>query len=216
LRSSPLRAAWLGTVAICVMAALPASAADDPGLVRLRQFLDGTTTLKARFKQTIVEAGERVVEASAGTVAMERPGRFRWDYEEPFARVIVADGSRVWLYEADLAQVTVRPLTAGIGDTPAALLTGKQDVLQRFSVVRSWRADGLLWVALKPKAADSDFAEVRIGFDRNVLARLDLDDRLGQQTRVAFSGVVLNPRLPPATFVFEVPPGADVIDEDDL
>lgn len=195
----------------------PARAADaDQGLERLQSFLAETTTFQAHFRQTIVEAGDRVVEDSSGTVAMQRPGRFRWDYTRPFARVIVADGTRVWLYEADLSQVTVRPLRAGIGDTPAALLTGQQDVLQRFSLVRSWASDGLVWVALRPKAADSDFAELRLAFDGKRLARLDLDDRLGQQTRVEFTEVKLNPRLDPGTFTFTVPPGADVIDEDEL
>lgn len=201
---------------LAVLVAPAALAADDPGIQRLRNFLGEASTLQARFRQTIVEAGDRVVEDSSGTVAMQRPGRFRWDYEQPFKRVIVADGTRVWLYEPDLEQVTVRPLTAGIGDTPAALLTGQDDVLQRFALARSWTADGLLWLALRPRAADADFAEVRLAFAGPTLARLDLDDRLGQQTRVEFSGVKLNPRLAPATFTFQVPPGADLIDEDQL
>lgn len=211
------RIAGLGLILLAFAVAAPAWAANpDPGLERLRSFLSQATAFKANFRQTIVEAGDRVVEDSSGTVAMQRPGRFRWDYTQPFARVIVADGVRVWLYEADLDQVTVRPLRAGIGDTPAALLTGQQDVLERFEPVRSWSADGLLWVALRPRAADADFAELRLGFDGKLLARLDLDDRLGQQTRVAFTQVTLNPRLDPDTFTFKVPPGADVIDEDQL
>jgi len=211
------RAAGLGLLLLALAAIQPAQAAGaDPGLAALRSFLAEATTLKADFRQTIVEAGDRVVEDSSGTVTMQRPGRFRWDYTQPFARVIVADGARVWLYEEDLNQVTVRPLSEGIGDTPAALLTGQQDVLQRFEVVRSWSADGLRWVALKPRAENADFAELRLGFAGRLLARLDLDDRLGQQTRLAFSRVKLNPRLDPDTFTFSVPPGADVIDEDDL
>lgn len=211
------RAASLGVLLFSLGGVVPAGAVEtDQGLLRLRGFLAEATTLQANFRQTILEAGDRVVEESSGTVAMQRPGRFRWDYTAPFSRVIVADGARVWLYEADLDQVTVRPLRAGIGDTPAALLTGRQDVLQRFDLVRSWQSDGILWVALKPKAADSDFAELRLGFAGKLLARLDLDDRLGQQTRVAFTQVRLNPRLDPDTFSFTVPPGADVIDEDQL
>jgi chaperone LolA len=193
-----------------------AAAAGDPGLRRLQDFLTGVTTLRADFRQQVVDSRQQVVEDSAGQVLMQRPGRFRWDYRQPYARVIVADGTKLWLYEADLEQVIIRQLAEGIGDTPAALLTGKQDVLERFNVGKSWQADGLQWVALAPKAADADFAAVRLGFDGTKLVNLQLDDRLGQQTRLEFSRVEINPRLDDKSFHFDIPPGADVIDDSAL
>ena len=146
-------------------AAAAATAAEDPGLLRLRNFLTGVTTLRADFRQRVVDSRGQIVEDSGGRVLMQRPGRFRWDYQQPYARVIVADGTRLWLYEADLEQVIIRQLQAGIGDTPAALLTGKENVLERFDIGKSWQADGLQWISLVPKSADADFAAVRLGFD---------------------------------------------------
>jgi outer membrane lipoprotein carrier protein len=189
---------------------------DDPGLQRLRNFLTGVTTLRADFRQRVIDSRQQLVEDSAGRVLMQRPGRFRWDYQQPHARAIVADGEKLWLYEADLDQVIIRQLEEGIGDTPAALLTGRQDVLERFTISKSWQADKIQWVALAPKAADADFAGVRLGFDGQKLVNLELDDRLGQQTRLDFSRVEINPRLDDKSFRFDIPPGADVIDDSAL
>ncbi|MCL4780896.1 MAG: outer membrane lipoprotein chaperone LolA [Gammaproteobacteria bacterium] len=189
---------------------------DDPGLQRLRNFLTGVTTLRADFRQRVIDSRQQLVEDSAGRVLMQRPGRFRWDYQQPHARAIVADGEKLWLYEADLDQVIIRQLEEGIGDTPAALLTGRQDVLERFTISKSWQADKIQWVALAPKAADADFAGVRLGFDGQKLVNLELDDRLGQQTRLDFSRVEINPRLDDQSFHFDIPPGADVIDDSAL
>jgi outer membrane lipoprotein carrier protein len=191
-------------------------AATDPGLERLQGFLQTVNAMEGSFSQEVLDARGTVVETSSGTVQLQRPGRFRWDYRDPFERVIVADGERIWLYEADLEQVTIRRLDEGIGDTPAALITGRSDVLARFDFQRSWRADGLLWVALAPKARDTDFAAVRLGFDGDRLVRLELDDRLGQQTRLRFRDVRLNPPVAPDAFRFAAPPGVDVIDESEL
>ncbi|MFZ1624109.1 MAG: outer membrane lipoprotein chaperone LolA [Gammaproteobacteria bacterium] len=206
---------------LCVLActvgnAGAASSAEDPGLQRLRNFLTGVTSLRADFRQRVVDSRQQVVEDSRGQVLMQRPGRFRWDYQQPYARVIVADGTKLWLYEADLEQVIIRQLNAGIGDTPAALLTGKQNVLERFDVSKSWQADGLQWVSLVPKATDADFSAVRLGFEGPRLVNLELDDRLGQQTQLEFSRVEINPRLDDKSFHFDVPPGADVIDDSAL
>jgi chaperone LolA len=203
-------------LACSVSGAAAATVAEDPGLQRLRSFLTEVTTLRADFRQRVVDSRQQIVEDSSGRVLMQRPGRFRWDYQQPYARVIVADGTKLWLYEADLEQVIIRQLETGIGDTPAALLTGKQNVLERFNISKSWQADGLQWIALAPKAADADFAAVRLGFAGPELVNLELDDRLGQQTLLEFSRVEINPRLDDNSFRFEIPPGADVIDDSAL
>lgn len=201
---------------LLVLPVLPTPAAADSGLQRLQAFLTDVQSLSGSFRQEVVDSRGQVIEVSSGTVSLVRPGKFRWDYQEPFERQIVADGEKIWLYEADLEQVTIRQLTAGIGDTPAALLTGRESVLERFEVTRAWREAGIDWVALRPVAADSDFAGMTLGFTGATLTRLRLDDRLGQQTRVDLSAVRQNPVLSPDTFRFVVPPGADVIDDSDL
>jgi outer membrane lipoprotein carrier protein len=190
--------------------------AADSGEARLRAYLNDVQGLEGNFRQQVIDSRGQVMEDASGSVVMQKPGRFRWNYRQPFERVIVADGTKVWLYEADLEQVTIRRLTAGIGDTPAALLTGKESVLDRFTVQRSWTDKGLALVRLVPRAADSDFAGVTLGFSRRDLRLLVLDDRLGQQTRIDLSDTRVNPRLDPGVFRFDAPPGADVIDDSDL
>ncbi len=198
-----------------VLIAMPSMAAEQSA-PQLDRFLATVQTFEAGFRQRVVVPGGEVTEDSTGTVVMQRPGRFRWNYSAPFKRVIVADGEKLWLYEADLDQVTVRRLTSGLGDTPAALLTGKESVLARFKVERSWVADGLDWARLTPRSPETDFATVSLGFDGNKLRRILLDDRLGQQTRIDFSDVKVNRSLPADTFHFTPPAGADVIDDSDL
>jgi len=207
-----LRAPGLLLLALFVTGASGA----DSGDVRLRSFLADVQAMDGRFRQQVIDSRQQVLEDTSGSVAMQRPGRFRWNYEAPFERGIVSDGGKVWLYEADLEQVTVRRLSSGIGDTPAALLTGKVSVLERFKVDRSWNEEGLALVRLVPRSADADFAAVTLGFDGPALRRLHLDDRLGQQTRIDLTDVRINPRLAPDLFRFSPPPGADVIDDSEL
>ncbi len=188
----------------------------EPGLARLQAFLDELDTLIADFTQDVVNRDLELVESATGRVVLQKPGRFRWDYREPFERVIVADGERVWLYEADLEQVTVRRLDEGLGETPAALLTGSVDVLETFEFLGSDTQDDLLWVNLGPRSEAGDFDSIRLGFDGPLLTRLELRDRLGQTTRLAFAAVEQGTVVPEAVFTFDVPEGVDVIGEDEL
>lgn len=215
--SSPPGARFAGLLlaACCTLA----SASEDPtaaGRERVRAFLDRVSGMQASFEQQVRTRDGAVTETAAGRFVMQRPGRFRWDYGTPYLREIVADGSRIWIYEADLEQVTVRLLSDGIGDTPAGLLTGAVDILERFAVTGLRRDGPLEWVGLVPNAADSDFALVELGFSGAELVALALEDRLGQVTRIDFADIVLNPPVDAALFEFRVPPGADVIGEGEL
>lgn len=210
----PATVLWL--LLLAGAASAPVAAAPPGGLERLQAFLDRVQSMRAEFRQEIVNADQAVVETATGRMALKRPGRFRWDYRQPYERAVVADGTRLWLYEADLQQVTVRPLTAGLGETPAALLTGERGILDRFEFVSSWAGDDLLWVRLKPRSADADFESVAIGFAGDKPARFELDDRLGQRTRIILADVTLNPPVAEAEFRFQVPAGVDVIREGEL
>jgi outer membrane lipoprotein carrier protein len=211
-RATALAAATL------LLAGAVASAAPPPpgGLERLQDFLDRARSMRANFRQEVTNGGQQVVERAEGQVVLKRPGRFRWDYQRPYERVVVADGKRLWLYEADLSQVTVRPLTDALGETPAALLTGERKILERFEVVSSWSGEQLTWVKLKPRATDSDFASVSVAFAGDRPAELVLDDRMGQQTHLYLTDVRLNAPVADDAFDFKVPPGADVIREGGL
>ncbi|MCK6370945.1 MAG: outer membrane lipoprotein chaperone LolA [Gammaproteobacteria bacterium] len=202
-------------LALTVASAQPPVAAMK-GPQRLEQFLERVQTLSAAFRQVLVTSDEEVLEEARGRLLIKRPGRFRWDYEQPYERVVLANGRELWLYEADLEQATVRPLAAGLGETPAALLTGGPDVLERFEQVSAWDGNGLAWVRLVPRSVESDFESVAIAFAGERLSQLEIVDRLGQTTRVFLEDLKLNPPLDDERFEFEVPDGVDVIREGEL
>lgn len=199
----------------CVAALLPwAATADSPAdaraAARLEAALNGLSSFRADFRQTVTDAGGRLTESAEGKVALARPGKFRWDYREP-AQLVVSDGTTVWLYDEDLAQVTVRSAAETLVGTPALLLSGRADLHAEFKVTEGGVEDGLAWSLLAPRDAKSDFREMRIGIAEGELRRMILVDRLGQTTRLEFDRIERNPRLDPQGFRFSPPPGVDVV-----
>ncbi|MGI9308736.1 MAG: outer membrane lipoprotein chaperone LolA [Gammaproteobacteria bacterium] len=188
------------------------AAADTSGVDLFNRFLQTTQTFEAGFVQQVRDDAGAVLEEAGGRVWLHRPGRFRWHYSEPFEREIVSDGKQLWMFDAELEQVTVARLTSGLGKTPAGILSGDTEVLEKFSAGPVSEVDGISWIELRPKQADSDFAEVGLGFAGTMLAQLMLKDRLGQTTAIVFTDAVLNPQLADELFVFEVPENADVIE----
>jgi outer membrane lipoprotein carrier protein len=210
------RSLFAGRVAAALFLTLWAHvtlAASDPaaGRQKVEGFLQGLQSLQAQFKQTLTDRNGQTVEQASGTLAIRRPDRFRWDYREPNEQVIVADGARIWLYDADLEQVTVRKLDDTLSATPAMLLSGQGNLEQNFSVTQTSQEGGVLWVRMQPKRDDTDFKWVRLGFDGAALKFMELADKLGQTTHLEFSQLERNPALDPSRFTFSVPPGADVI-----
>ena len=187
------------------------------GLARLEAFMDRMRSLEASFRQTVYDESARKVDEASGKLYLQRPGRFRWDYVEPYRQEIVGDGDKVWIYDADLQQVTVRAFDEALGDTPASLLSSDAPLAERFEMTDVDGPDGLEWVALKPKAgeggqgAQTSYADIRLGFEGDVLRAMELEDNFGQTTRLDFIDVERNPELDDALFRFEPPPGADVI-----
>jgi outer membrane lipoprotein carrier protein len=194
-------------------AASPTLAADDlqAGRQRVESFLQGLEGLQAQFKQVLTDRGGQAIDEASGTLSIRRPDRFRWDYREPYEQVIVADGSRIWLYDSDLEQVTVRKLDDTLSATPAMLLSGRGNLEDNFTVTQAGNEGKVQWVRMEPKRDDTDFKWVRLGFDGPVLRFMQLADKLGQTTNLEFSNVERNPPLDPSRFTFTVPPGADVI-----
>jgi chaperone LolA len=191
---------------------VPTSAATDPsGQQRVEKFLQGLEGLQAQFKQTLTDRAGQITDESAGTLAIKRPNRFRWDYRDPHEQTIVADGKRVWLYDADLEQVTVRALDNTLSATPAMLLSGAGKLDDNFTAIETTQENGVQWVKLAPKRNDTDFKWVRLGFGGEALRFMQLADKLGQTTTLELSNFERNPTLDAARFVFTVPAGADVI-----
>lgn len=199
---------------VLVLAAPGAAAQQSPaagGASALDSFLADVRTLRAEFTQELWTADQRLLQTETGTLSLSRPNRFRWTYAAPTELTVVADGEQLWIYDVELAQVTVAPFDESVGSSPAMLLSGDSSVRDGFDVAEQYRLDGLDWVKLVPKQGGSDFTSVRIGFDGSAPRRLELVDGLNQVTRIELAGLSLNPELPPDTFEFEAPAGVDVI-----
>ena len=178
---------------------------------RMHAFLNDVRSLKADFTQVVLDSNMHQVRKSVGTLEIKRPDRFRWDYATPNKELIVADGKRVWIYDVELQQVTVKSLNGTLAASPAVLLSGSNDVEKNFVVKDLGEAEGLLWVGLTPKIQDTDFETVKLGFKGNDVAVMELKDALGNLTRITFSHLLLNPAIPDKLFQFTPPAGADVI-----
>jgi outer membrane lipoprotein carrier protein len=189
-------------------AALPAHA---DARARLDAFVEGTKTLKAQFSQTVYDRNGRKGQEASGTLYLSRPGKFRWVYAKPYAQLIVGDGRKLWIHDEDLDQVTVRKLDQAIGESPAALLAGSNDIEKLFNLKDAGEKDGLEWLEATPKGKEGSFERVRMGFRGNDLVAMELQDNFGQTTRLRFSGLERNPALGTSLFRFTPPKGVDVI-----
>ena len=202
---------------ICVFAvcgaasAQPAADGDAVGVARLESFVHDVHTLTADFKQELWSVDQRLLQTETGTLSLRRPNRFRWVYAQPTQLTIVADGSKLWTYDVELAQVTVAPLDTTVESTPAMLLSGDRSVRDGFDVVQTDKSDGLDWIKLVPKKGGTDFSSVRIGFKGNAPQRLELVDGLNQVTRIELDNLEVNLDVADATFQFKPPAGVDVI-----
>lgn len=192
---------------LCVLTA-PTLAGGGPE--RLHAFFNQFRSLRAEFQQSVFDEDARKLDDARGKVYIERPGRFRWDYIEPYAQEIVADGEKIWIYDSELEQVMVRPLGDALGDTPAMLLSSDQPVEHSFKVRAIDGPDGYAWAGLTPLGDQGNFTEIRLGFDGDTLRVMELTDAFGQLTRLRFTKVERNPDLEPQLFQFTPPEGADV------
>jgi len=203
---SPLRL----LVQIMLLVVLAGAAQGGP-IDRLQAFYKDVRTLRGDFTQTVYDAHMKVKQRAAGTFAIRRPDRFHWAYQKPYQQLIVSDGTKVWIYDSDLQQVTVKKLDEALGSTPAQLLSNSAALERNFTLVDAGTAEDLQWVALAPRDKDSGFERIRLGFDDKNLRSMVLEDNFGQTTRVEFSDLQRNLSLPDALFQFTPPPGVDVI-----
>jgi outer membrane lipoprotein carrier protein len=202
--------AFCAALALCaVVAANATGTADASG--ELQGYLSGLKSFEAQFRQTLRDSRARVTQEVSGRLYLQKPGRFRWEYQVPDEQLIVSDGRNLWLYDVELEQVTVKALDASIATTPALLLAGEASVDESFSVTRVPGAEGTSWFELVPKRQDTDFVRVRLAFARGELKAMELEDKLQQRTLLEFSAVKRNPRLRDALFAFSPPAGVDVI-----
>ena len=187
--------------------------AQADGLQALQRFLDGTQSARARFVQMVLDKDLKPLQQAQGVMQFARPGRFRWDYSKPYEQTIVGDGEKLWIYDKDLNQVTVRNLDKAIGASPAALLSGRNDLARDYRLSDIGVQNGLEWAEAVPKSRESVFERVRMGFGKNGLEAMELRDSFGQVTVITFADLVRNPAIAPEVFRFKAPAGADVITE---
>jgi outer membrane lipoprotein carrier protein len=193
------------------MVSVVSQAADD-SLSRVDAYLGPLKTLAADFVQVVRDSKGQITSRATGTLTISRPDRFRWDYREPYLQTIVADGKKLWLYDADLEQVTVRSLEQGLGSTPAMLLSGSGKAGEAFAAGPVERRGDWTWCVLLPRQRSSDFERVSLAFTaRGEIAAMELVDKLGQATGIEFSDVRRNGKVDETAFRFVPPKGADVI-----
>jgi outer membrane lipoprotein carrier protein len=187
------------------------AAAADTATQRLHAFITEVHTLSADFDQTVLDPNHKQIQSAQGTLYLQRPGRFRWDYITPNKQLLVGDGKKVWFYDAELEQVTVKNQDAALGGSPAMLLSGDQPLEQSFKVTERGAKDGLDWLELSPKTKDTEFSTVRLGFRADALEAMDLTDGFGQTTHLHFTHQQRNPPLKSDLFKFVPPEGVDVV-----
>ena len=179
----------------------------------LKTLLNQTTTAKGRFEQVVLDKNQKRLQQASGTMEFARPGRFRWEYAKPYEQTIVGDGSRVWIYDKDLNQVTVRKLDRALGASPAALLAGSNEIEKSYALKAAGSEGGLDWLEAVPRTQDTAFERIRLGLGKAGLEAMELKDQFGQTTMIRFSDVQRNVKLAPESFRFTPPKGADVISE---
>jgi len=187
----------------------------DPSSEALAGLLNQVQNMQTDFQQKITDKHGKVLQHSSGLMAIQRPGRFRWDVKKPSAQLIISNGQKLWVYDPDLAQVTIRVLSKDSGEAPALLLSDSQQVLeQKFAITTLQNnISTMRWFLLTPKNPGSVFVNIHVGFLNNMLHTLKFLDHLGQTTVIEFGSVKTNQNLSSSLFNFIPPKGVDVIDE---
>jgi outer membrane lipoprotein carrier protein len=202
------RLALAGALVIACVGSVSAASVET-----LRAYLRETTSASAQFTQVVFDRSMRKLQETSGTMQFARPGKIRWAYEKPYEQLIVGDGAKLWVYDKDLNQVTVKAMTQAIGGSPAALLAGSNDIDKDFKLTPAEVKDGFDWLEAVPRGTESTFQKVRMGFGKSGLEAMDLTDGFGQLTIVRFSRIERNPKLAPDLFRFTPPKGADIISD---
>ena len=192
---------------------LIAGAAHATALDQFKSFVAGTKSARGEFTQTQVRTSGKPGKTSSGTFVFSRPGKFIWTYQKPYEQLLQADGDTLYLYDKDLNQVTTRKLGGALGSSPAAILFGSNDLEKNFTLAEAGAHDGLEWLKATPKAKDTTFEQIGIGLKDGIPQAMELKDNFGQTVMLKFTSFQRNPALGAQTFKFEVPKGAEVVNQ---
>jgi outer membrane lipoprotein carrier protein len=200
-----------GLAAGFIAGSMPASASAAGAIEQLKSFSSTTRSARGEFSQQLVKRTGQPGAAAKGEFAFSRPGRFRWEIQSPYQQLIVTDGSKLYFFDKDLKQVTVREAGDVISATPAAVLFGGADIENAFTLKEQGEQDNLQWVEAVPKVADSGFDRIRVGLRDGLPAQMEVQDAFGQVNRFTFTRISRNAAIPDDEFKFTPPPGVDVI-----
>ena len=198
---------------LLIVVSMGASAAEAPSAAdSLRRFFNDVRSYTARFQQVSIDESKQPIQESTGRLWLERPNKFRWNYDKP-RQQIVGDGERVWVYDEELQQISVRSMATGLADTPALLLAGKGRIDDAFTIKSQNEDTGVAWAELIPKRKDSGFETLRLGFEQGKIRVIEMVDGLGHTTRYTLRNGEENTKIDPARFSFVPPKGVDVVGE---
>lgn len=181
---------------------------------RLKNFIASTNSAQASFTQEVRDENGQRIQSASGTMLFVRPGKFRWVYQKPYEQLILGDGEKFWMYDKELNQVTVKKMDAALGSSPAALLSGNNEIERGFRLKDTGTRDGLEWLEATPRNQDTSFEKILMAFDaQSGLVVMELLDSFGHTTLLRFSRLQRNPQLAAQLFKFVPPKGADVLGE---
>lgn len=186
--------------------------AEVSAVQKLEGFIARAKNIQANFTQTSLDEAGRAMQTSYGIFYLQQPGKFRWNYQKPYAQQIVSKDGKVWFYDADLEQVIIKKIDQSIGDTPALLLSGSVNLSEKYTISSQGLKQGLLWIKLVPKSTQSSFKHILVGLKNDVLYGMELSDNFGQLTQIIFSDVKMPDALEPGLFEFVAPEGTDVFE----
>lgn len=181
---------------------------------RLKNFIASTNSAQANFTQEVRDQNGQRIQSASGTMLFVRPGKFRWVYQKPYEQLILGDGEKFWMYDKELNQVTVKKMDAALGSSPAALLSGNNEIERGFRLKDTGTKDGLEWLEATPRNQDTSFEKILMAFDaQSALVVMELQDSFGHTTLLRLSRLQRNPQLAAHLFKFVPPKGADVLGE---
>jgi len=199
------------SVFLILVSSTQISVAENTGVTQLKNFLKKSLQFKAAFSQSLFDESGAELQFSAGIFSLQKPGRFAWDYEEPYPQVIMSNGKKIWMYDSELEQVTIKPVDTSLSKTSMVLLFNKTDIEKDFNILRLDVVNGVSWLELTSKSGDSEFNNIQIGLKDNLIRSLKMIDGFAQTTVIKFTDITTKPNFKKHRFDFVIPKNADVI-----
>jgi len=187
----------------------PAQGSD--AIQRMDKFFSEVNSFEGQFIQIVYDESGEVIQEAKGDVALDKPGKFRWQYTQPYPQLILADGEYLWIYDEDLLQASAKPIDTALGNAPIMLLTNIRPLTDDFEVKDAEVKEGLSWVELTPLVQDTEFLKIHIGLDENGVKKMELQDHFSQKTVIEFENLKTNVSFGPDRFKFIAAEGVDVV-----